>query len=718
MRRIFLGIIVFTTLFLKAQTTIPYLNTTIDLDGKFEENVWETLPIISNFNNLLPTDIGLADNQTEVKIFHNGEQLFIQAIYKDSTTKVQVSSLKRDVSIALSDAFIIVLDTQNQKQSGYLFAVNALGTQVDGLIERTNNGYGLNFSWNAVWETKTSQQGTRKMYELAIPLKSLNYDSTNSIFGIQMYVRDIKNNSWTILTDLARNYPTYDLRFTKPFLIEKLPQKTLSRFAVVPSITMNYQKEIKNNLDKADFIPSLDAQYNVSSSLKLDATINPDFSQIDVDQQVTNLSRFSVFFPERRNFFLENADLFSNLGVDEVNPFYSRRIGANSKINFGLKLSGNVSPKTRIGFLDVQTEENSEVKSQNYAALVGEQQLNENFTATGYIINKQVIEDFEFKNDYNRVVGANLNFKSDNSKWISLMNIGKSYTNDISGKNNFYNLGLWYNKKGLRWNTSVKKVEKNYITEVGFTPRLYNYDAINDKLIREGYTQATAGGMYTRFYEKSTGLNSIRFINYNNNTYFDEIGSLIQSSHSLNSAVFFKDFSAVYYVFNYDKINLKYGFDILQNGLALAPSKYNNYNFKVGYNSANNQRFRYRFNLQKGKFYNGSKTSGGVYVNYQLLPYANVEGSYDINHINLNILGKETFHLAKITGEIFFNNRLNWTTYLQYNNQQNNFNINSRLQWEYKPLSYVYFVITDNLDEDLKQQNWGVAFKMNYRFDF
>ena len=186
----------------------------------------------------------------------------------------------------------------------------------------------------------------------------------------------------------------------------------------------------------------------------------------------------------------------------------------------------------------------------------------------------------------------------------------------------------------------------------------------------------------------------------------------------MNSAVFFKDLSAIYYVLNYDEVDLKYGFDPLRNGNALSPGKYNFGVLKVGYNSANNQKFRYRFNVQKGTYYGGKRTTAGAYLNYQLLPFANLELTYDINKIDLNILGKETFHLTRFTGQVFFNNRLNWTTYLQYNSQRDNFNVNSRLQWEYKPLSYVYLVVTDNFNRDFSRENWGVAFKMNYRFDF
>lgn len=698
--------------------TIPFIEAKIEVDGKLDETVWQQLLEHTDFYNYAPNDEGLAKNQTVIKLFHNGEYLYISLIYNDTTAKTQVSSLKRDVPIGLSDGFVMVLDSQNQEQNAYYFSVNALGTLIDGIVEKINGGYDFTTSWNTAWEAKTNTESSNKVYEVAIPLKALSFNEENPVFGIQFYIRDIKNNSWTILKNVKRNYRLFDLRFTEKFAVENLPDKSATRFAITPSVTVNYQNDVIEKEDETTFKPSLDLQYNVSSSLKLDVTINPDFSQIDVDQQVTNLSRFSIFIPERRNFFLENSDLFSNLGVEDINPFYSRRIGANSDIQFGFKLSGNVAPKTRLGVLNVQTNKENDIASQNFGALIVERQLSKNFTTTGYLVNKQETDNFKFIDDYNRVSGLNLNYKSDNNKWLGLANFGKSFNDEVSGNNSFYNLGIWYNKRGLSWNAGVKNVDKNFITDVGFTPRLSNYDAIKDVVIREGYTQTLAGVEYEKFYENSKMLNSFRILNYSNNTYFDEKGKLNQSSHFLNSALFFKDLSAIYYVYTYDFVDLKYGFDPLRNGNALQPDKYTLGLLKVGYNSANNQKLRYQANVQRGNYYSGKRTSAGVYLNYQMLPFANLQLNYDVDTIDLNELGKETFHLTRFTGEIFFNNRLNWTTYVQYNTQHDNFNINSRLQWEYKPLSYIYFVVSDNYNQNLARQNWGVAFKMNYRFEF
>lgn len=698
--------------------SIPYIDTPLSIDGKLDESIWNELEATTNFYNYAPTDEGLAAQQTVVKFYHDGQHLYIGAVYHDDSPRVQVSSLKRDVPIGLSDGIVIILDVQNQKQGGYYFSLNGHGALVEGLVERINEGFDFSVSWNTVWKGAASVDGSDKVYEMAIPLKALNFDTKMSTFGVQVYTRDIKKNSWTIMSPVKRNYRLFDLRFTTDFVVESLPDITTSRFVVTPSLTANYQKDELADKTNTTVKPSLDVQYNVTSSLKLDATINPDFSQIDVDEQVTNLTRFALFFPERRNFFLENADLFSNLGVEGVNPFYSRRIGVRRDIQFGLKLSGNVTPRTRIGVLNVQTEEEGGLAAQNYGAVVVNQQLSSKFTTTGYIINRQAMDGFSVEGDYNRVTGANLNYKSNNNLFTGVANVGASFNDDVSKKNTFYNARLWYNKRGLAWNAGLKHVGRNYLTDVGFNPRLFNFDAINNVIVRNGYTQSTAGLEYEIFYDENHFLNNIRVLRYSNNIYLDESGDVTQLSHSFNSAFFFKSLASVYYVFNYDQIDLKYGFTPLGTDNILPLDTYNNTLLKIGYNSPNSKRFRYRANIQRGKYFGGNRTSGGVFLNYQLLPFANLELNYDINSIDFGEQGEETFHLARLSTEVFFSTKLSWTNYVQYNTQIDNLNINSRLQWEYRPLSSIFFVVTNNMDPSFEQKNWGVAFKANYRFDF
>jgi len=725
-RIVFLLMSVLGMLYAQAQSEldsskIVFSNSSIQLDGELNEPIWSDLIPEGGFLNYMPNNGDLATHKTEVKMFHNGKNLYISAVYHDTTPDIQIGSLKRDhigASGADSDSFAIILDTYNQQQSGYFFIVNMGGALIDALLSRNGYGFWVSTSWNTIWNAKTSVKGNLKIFEIKIPLKALGYKADTLEWGVMFHTRNIKINEWTTSTPIDRNYKQFDLRFTKSFEVENLSENKSSRFAVTPSLTMNHSEDVTNDIKDTMVKPSVDVQYNVSSSLKLDATINPNFSQIDVDRQVTNLSRFSVFFPERRNFFLENSDLFTNLGVVDVNPFYSRRIGSDSDISFGLKLSGNIAEKTRLGILNVATKAKDDNPAQNYGALVVQQQLSETFTATGFVINRQETDGFSFLDDYNRVAGINLNYQSKNNKWAGLANFAGSSTNNISGDNNFYNIGVWYNNKSASGYAGIRKVEKNYITDVGFVPRLYNYDATSNSIIREGYAQSSGRFTLTKFYKDSKTFDNYRYFNLSNNTYWDDQGEVLQARNVLNNNLTFKNQSSIYGWIIHEYVNLKYAFDLFQNGNAIVVNQYNYVNSGLGYSSADNKKFQFGGTASFGTYYSGHRNRLSMNVQYRLMPLARLQLSYESNAIDLKELGKDNFQLTRFTGEVFFSNRLNWTTYIQYNTQFDNFNINSRLQWEYKPMSYIYLVISDNYNQDIIRKNWGVAFKMNYRFDF
>ncbi|MEE9429571.1 MAG: DUF5916 domain-containing protein [Melioribacteraceae bacterium] len=697
--------------------SIIFQDVEINIDGQLNEDVWSTLPEHTNFSNYYPDNGEKAKRQTFVKMFHNGKSLFVSAVYNDTTSETQISSLKRDGFYGGGDAFTIIIDPYNKQQIGYYFAANIEEAQTDALIEPLENGFLINKNWNAIWNSSTSIKGNQKYYEMEIPLKILGFDFNNPTFGIQFYKRNIKLNEWTIFKPVGSEFRLFDLRFFSPFTMENLSEIRTNKLSIIPSLTINHFAENKTNTNETSFKPSLDLQYNLSSSLKLDATVNPDFSQIEVDQQVTNLTRFAVNFPEKRNFFLENSDLFSNLGVQGVNPFYTRKIGASSNIQFGLKLSGNVGTNTRLGVLSVQTEKNKNQENNNYGAFVVKQKISSQFSATGFLINRQTTDNFKILDNYNRVVGINLNYISKNKQWNGLVNYGKSFTTNISDKNNFFNTDIWFTNKETYINLSAKKVGRNYITDVGFAPRLNIYDAKNNILIKEGFLNFNSTVELSTFPKNSKHIYSYRYFFFSNNTYLDENKKVSQSTTFFNNALFLKNSSSIYANIYHDFVNLKYGFDILRNGNYIEPNNYNFISSQVGYNSIRNKKVFYNLAFRYGSYYKGTRTRFYSNLGYHLLPTANLEISYEINKIDLNELGNKIFHLVNFSGEIFFSNKLNWTTYIQYNTQRNNLNFNSRLQWEYEPLSYVYLVVTDNYDKNIELQNWGVALKVNYRLD-
>ena len=237
---------------------IKYINTNITIDGKIDETVWGQLEENTNFYNYLPTDIGLAANQTSVKMFHNKEYLFVSAIYYDTTEKTTVSTLKRDTSIFLSDAFVMILDTQNQEQNGYFFAVNSLGNQTDGLVGRNNDGYNLSFSWSAVWQSATFLNGKQKQYEIAIPFFETALAINNNL-NDKNYRADILFKLGEVYSKLnryseAEDYLNRSLQATKA---KDIREKVYFELALINEEKGNYKSAYKYRTLSSKFSDSL-----------------------------------------------------------------------------------------------------------------------------------------------------------------------------------------------------------------------------------------------------------------------------------------------------------------------------------------------------------------------------------------------------------------------------------------------------------------------------
>ena len=685
----------------------------IQIDGLLKEEAWKNSHKIKGFYNHFPLDNGQSENQTEAMIFHDGVNLYIGAIYHDTRPDHQVNTLKRDLyyeGVLISDCFGVVLDPYNTKDNGYLFALNAQGVQYDALIGNINE---LNSSWNAIWKSSVSVKGNDKYFEIAIPLDAINFNADNQSWGVQLFMNDTKINLVTTSVQSPRNFVQYDLRYTEEIEIKDLPDKVSNKYSIQPEFTATTNEDFLTNERNQSSKISLNGQYNITPSLRLDLAVNPDFSQVEVDQQVTNLSRFAINFPERRKFFLENSDLFSGLGTFNTNPFYSRRIGANSDIIYGAKISGNLSSNNRIGLLNAQTRGTSEVGNTNYTVAVTRHRFSDAVNSTAYLVN--TLED-QF---YNRIGGAELDYKSENGKWISNVNFSKSFTSHLSGKNNFIGASVGYNTKAFEWELEFQNTGRNYRAETGFIPFQFNYDASSDSFIQEGFTISRAGFQVRHFPKKSKKVDWIRRFWLTNMNVYNEDNSLRSATFFWSPfAIRFKNSSYVYAASQTQIENLRYSFDFLQSGDAISPGQYVQTFARIGYWAPNNQKFYYNIRFEYGQFYGGWRLNPEVRISYRVLPIAVISAGYEINDIDLGAKGSKTFHQARLSSEIYFDNRLNWTTYFQYNTQANNVNINSRVQWEYKPLSYIYLVFTNNYNEHFDAKNWGLSFKINRRLDF
>ena len=362
----------------KYQLNVRRTTETITIDGKLDEATWQQTDKADNFIQNFPTDSLLATSQTEVMITFDDDFLYVGGICHDKSEKEHiVQSLKRDFDWPLNENIGLMFDTFNDYNTGFSFGLSALGVQREGLVAPSNDRT-VNTDWDCKWYSAVNDEEDKWTFEMAIPFKSIRFNSTNRTWNLVIIRLDLKNNERTVWTPVPQGMRMSSFNFGGRINFEDELPKSGTNISFIPFITGSVGKNFEDREPtETTGAVGFDAKIAVTSSLNLDLTVNPDFSQVDVDEQVTNLDRFEIFFPERRQFFLENNDLFGQNGFPPARPFFSRRIGIASSdmiingvdstkygqvpIIYGARLSGKVGNNWRIGALNMLTNQNVEL---------------------------------------------------------------------------------------------------------------------------------------------------------------------------------------------------------------------------------------------------------------------------------------------------------------------------------------------------------------------
>jgi len=697
--------------------------TGITVDGVPDEEVWEQLTSYNQFIKQYPADSGLAYLQTEVKIGYDDDFIYIGAYLHDNGGKRTIQSLKRDNSSHWSsDAFSVIFDPIGEKTNGYLFGVNAGGAQYETTLNIQGTWTDADENWDNKWFSATQQYIDYWFVEMAIPFKTLRYSPASTEWRMNFMRNDMANNEFSTWNAVPRNFSGYDLNYTGVMSWPEPPPKSKGNIAIIPYTSGEISKN-HEELEDTRYAGKggLDAKIGITSSLNLDLTINPDFSNVDVDQQVTNLDRFSLFFPEKRSFFLENSDLFSNFGPWRISPFFSRRIGLNDgepiPILFGARISGNISKGLRIGIMDVQTRKTSEFDAQNYGVAAFQQTLFGKSSIRGIFVNRQQVGETTdaTARKYNRVGGLEFQYRSMNGKVGGNLRYHASFNPEKFSDADLYSMNINYQGRSFFTGFTADRVGKNFILESGFNPRLDNYDPVGDTTIRIGFTRFNPWIGYDFFGKEGSFLNrhgprawAVLFLNND--------GSLSELSTTLIYDFNFRNTGGGFVRVRNVIVELPYALDFIEDATPLPAARYNYTEFTAGMSSDSRKVFSYELGGTYGSFYNGEKFSGSASVNLRAQPWGNFGVSYNANYIHLpGEYGSTTFHLIGPKTEISFSNKMFWTSFLQYNNQAKNFNINSRFQWRYRPMSDIFLVYSDNYTTPaLNTKNRAIVLKVTY----
>jgi len=693
------------------------------VDGILNEASWQQAEPASNFHQSFPTDTADAISTTIVKVTYDDQFLYIGATCIDTVEgDYVIESLKRDFDVEVSDAFSVYIDPFMDKNNGFAFAVNPYGAQWEGIIE--NAGVrDIKSTWDNKWYSKVTRHADRWVVEMAIPFKTLRYKEGIKSWGINFSRKDFKLLELTSWAPVPRNFNVANLGYTGTMHWDETPKKPGTNISIIPYGITDMSRDFEEGEpSKTGGNIGLDAKIAVTSSLNLDVTINPDFSQVDVDEQITNLTQFSLFFPEKRTFFLENSDLFNQFGFRNIRPFFSRRVGLYQgekvPIIAGARLSGRLNENWRIGVLNLQTaeKESLDLSAQNYTLLATQRQVGANSYIAGIFVNRQGFEGGKIDgSDYNRIAGVEYRFVTPNNHLRGKIFQHFAFTPGLKEETGANASWILYSTKHIKAMWNHEYVGKNYVAETGFSPRTNYYDAERDTVVRFSYYRLEPEFGYS-FFPRSSVINTIN-PELSGSIYYDSTMQVMEGLYKFKTEVLFHNTSnfEIEILRNTNRLFFPTNIGGLADSIEqyLPKGYYSHYEGEINYESPRGKKVTYGGAFVYGSFYNGTKLSYRASIGFRAQPWGVFELNYRRDQITLpspHVSGKLDLIGPKI--EISFTKNLFFSNFIQYNTQAENININSRFQWRFKPMSDLFIVYTDNyLPTNLEIKNRALVVK-------
>lgn len=693
------------------KTTVP-----IALDGHLNEAAWAVAEVAVDFTQQFPVDTVPAEMQTEVRLTFDDRFLYVGVVCRQHREDYTVLSLKRDFPNATSDVINVLISPSRDGLNGFLFGVNPLNVQREALID---NGSTLSLDWDNRWNSAVANHDDHWVAEMAIPFKTLRYSRSEqqNIWAINFVRARLKN--WEVSTwhPVPRQYSPNNLAFCRPLHWEEPPPPPGLNAAIIPYVTGRHETDFRRQaplwtpperVHRSTFGIGADAKIGLTPSLNLDLTVNPDFSQVEVDRQVVNLSRFELFFPERRQFFLENRDLFAMFGFPNTRPFFSRRIGLTRNpltgqnetvpIVAGARLSGKLTNEWRVGLLNMQTariawDSLRALPAANFTVATLQRKVFSRSAISAIWVNKENFLGALTEPQragwqrWNRVAGVEFNLYSADNRWEGEWYYHRSFSPDPSRRGHTAAQFLGYFDRHFTARMGYLLVDSFYTAEAGFVPR-------------KGFQSFFPGGSLI-FYPQTGKINNwlIRLSGeFTYSLFFQETdrevsGGVELTLHNQAEAGAYWSNNYTYLFEDFDPTNLyRPGTLPLPGGVGYT---YNNAG--LYFSSSRSYDFQGWVQVTAGQFFNGTAQSVAGECSYRWQPFGTFALSCNYNRIRLpSPYAQADVWILGSRAELAFSRKWFVSAFFQWNTQANNFNVNARLQWRFAPVSDVFLVYTDN----------------------
>jgi hypothetical protein len=729
-RKILLLLILFFSIFSFGQSekksfVIKHTTAIIKPDGALDEPIWETTKSISAFSQYFPLDTVQAQNQSEIKFFYDDKNLYIGIKAYSIGKNYALQSLKRDFTGTGNDSFSLLFDTYNDGTNAFLFGINPQGVLREGLISNGGTDFNnLNLSWDVKW------QGNSKIYddyftaEIIIPLTSLKFKEGATKWRFNSYRIDTQSNERSSWVRIPQNQSITNLAFMGEMVFEKPLGKSRTPLAIIPYINAISQKNFETDEGFNSVKVGGDAKVAIGNSLNLDLTLNPDFSQVEVDDQVTNLTRFEVSLPEKRQFFVDNSDLFASFGDQrDANPFFSRRIGIardaggnpiENRIIAGARLSGKLTKDLRVGVLNIQTAKNeeNEIPSNNNTMIAFQQKVFSRSNIGVFYINKQSLQKNDFvdrEHEYNRVVGLDYNLATIDNKWTGKIYAHKSFQPDDNVGNISAGGTLSYQSRNYNFEVKGISIDKDFSSDLGFIRRTGIFKSV---ISAERVFWPEKGIIQNHGFRFFPVLVYDPSLNFKNTDY--DLMSSWKATFIDQSQLEIELTNSFTFLFeSFDPTHMR-------GALKLPGDQGYHYNsLKFSYQADTRKRFSFKAGSEVGSFYNGKRFSVESILTLRFQPKVFLSLVLNYDQITLPApYASADILLISPKIDVTFSKSIFWSTLIQYSNQRDNLGLNSRLQWRYAPLSDLFIVYNDNYFVNTFQpKNRSINLKLSYRLN-
>jgi len=654
------------------------------VDGLLDDAVWREAALVDHFVQVTPEEGAAPSERTELRIVTDGNVLYMAVrCYDHEVSELIANRMMRDNRLFYQDSVSFIFDTFRDGRNGYYFEINARGSRRDVLVE----GNAFEGSWDAVWEARSRIDAEGWTTEIAIPFQSLSFDPESDSWGFN-FSRSIRG-------------PEEEVRWADPVAhryIADLGQAGVLEglrgihqglgLEIVPTFAVRRVDDREEDRHYTRLEPSGDLFYKILPSLTATITVNTDFGETEVDAREINLTRFALFYPEKRDFFLQDALIFDFAHLEgNGEPFFSRRIGLTPDgepfpLVAGAKITGRITDRYKLGVLNVQADSYDDVSQQNLTVARGAVNLSEAST-----LGAMVTHGNPEGGPDNTLAGVDFLYKR--SDFLGDLSIGggawvqKSFTEGVHGQDVAYGGNIEYPNDTVNWAFNFMQLGKNFAPAMGF---------VNRPDIREY-------GGHWRYRIRRTGLLRT-FDSQIGGTLVTDTDDVLDSIElrvsPMRVATYRQDILEPIYRHYYERLDEPFE---IHPGVTIPPGKYHYDEGGIRIESGRSRDLRVRLLVGGGSFYDGWRFTLIPLVTWRPSQHWLFEASYQYNDIALGA-GSFHTHLARLQVSIQFTADISWTTLAQWDNQSNDLGINSRLRWIIEDGRELFLVFNQDLDTE------------------